>query len=190
MATLERALEWVGYFDKRGTQPELSITGMGETLLHPDLIPMLEKVREVYMGKTLFATNGILLTEEIAKELARLGVWIYVSMHRPELAKPAIDICRRYNILGGINAGFATQAMDWAGEVDWEVTAPDSECKYQSEGWGSVLVDGTFNSCCWDAHGKNVIGHIDDEIGSIENRPFDLCAKCNLKLPEQLNAVA
>lgn len=63
--------------------PELELVtmqGLGEPLLAPDFLPMLELLAErgIRMG---FNTNGTLLTQEVAERLVRLGVdWIHVSL--------------------------------------------------------------------------------------------------------------
>ena len=183
--TFTKAMEHVEYYNQLGSQPELSFTGMGEALLHPQFLDMLEYAREFYNGKILFATNGILLTEDIAKELKKLNVLAYISLHRPELAGPAIEVAKQYNILGDVNAGFATSAMDWAGTVDWYISAPEQQCAYLRDGWGVVLQNGDINACCWDAEGENLIGHVNDPIGSLATEIKPLCANCNLIKPDE-----
>jgi hypothetical protein len=183
--TFMRTMEHVMYYDKLGTQHELSFTGVGEALLHPEFISMLAYARKRFEGLILFATNGILLTEIIAEQLAHLGVKVYVSLHRPELAGGAVELCRRYGILGDVNAGFATAAMNWAGDVDWYVSAPEQRCAYLHQGWAAVLQDGTVNACCWDAEGRNAIGHVDDVLGSLKTEIKPLCSECNLIKPPQ-----
>ena len=182
--TFLRALEWVKYFDLQGTQPELSLTGIGEPLMHPMLEELLVCLRGVYKGAVLLSTNGILMTEEMGAMLAHYGVWVYVSTHRPEKAGPAINICRRRGIFAGSNTAFADSALDWAGQVDWEVSAPQMDCKYLGDGWGVVLVDGRITTCCMDAEGAGLIGNVEEVPYSIGMHPYSLCKSCHMDIKE------
>jgi len=94
LETFKRTLEHVKYFKEHGDgQKELSLTGVGEALLHPEFLTMAKLAREALPDEhIIFSTNGILLTEDIVKELVPLGIGIFVSTHRPEVAAPAINI--------------------------------------------------------------------------------------------------
>lgn len=174
------AMRWVEYFNSKGTQSELALTGMGEALLHPDFMAMLEYARDCYDGFLHFSTNGILFTEEIAKLSADLGVKVFISAHRPELAGPAVALARKHNVLAGVNTSFIDSALDFAGTVKWENSAPQQYCMYQKDGWGMVLSDGRINTCCWEPEGINTIGHVNDEIGSVEMKVMPGCRDCAL----------
>lgn len=191
MVTFIRTLKWVNKFTELGTQGEVSLTGIGEPLLHPELMSMISMLRDVHKGTILFSTNGILMTDEIATQLQYYGVKVYVSTHRPEKAGPAINMCRRYGILAGHNTAFATSSLDWAGQVEWEVSAPSIECDFLRQGWGVVMVDGRITTCCMDAEGKGVIGHVDgsgqsrNDIEKIPvTKPYELCDSCHMTVPE------
>lgn len=177
-----RALEWAQYYDVIGSQPELSLTGLGEALLHPDVIEYCQLARAALPNaRLLLATNGLLLTDHVGKALAEHNVEVFVSTHRPEKAGPAIEVAKRYNILGGVNHAFATSSIDWAGQVEWFTSAPSNlKCLYLRDGWGTVLQNGDMVTCCMDAHGKRIVGHVDDAIGSVVVEPFDLCKSCSL----------
>ncbi len=58
METYESAIKWVEYFDSQGTQTEVSLTGIGEPLMHPRFLEMVGMLRDVYDGPILFSTNG------------------------------------------------------------------------------------------------------------------------------------
>lgn len=185
LETFERALEWCKHFEARGsTQGELSLTGIGETLLHPDWKTLIRLAREALPGNYLnFSTNGILLDDDACEHLAEHGIRVWVSLHRPEKAGLAIERAQRHGILDGPNASAATSAFDWGGVVDWPVTAPSSRCEWLAQGWGNVLVDGRISTCCLDAAGTGVVGHVDDELGSARVKPYDLCSGCHLVVP-------
>jgi len=186
--TFERCLEWAQNYAEMGTQPELSLTGLGEALLHPLVLDICKLARSALpTARLLLATNGISLTTEVARELAKHSVEVFISTHRPEKAGPAIEIAKQYGILGGVNHAFATSSIDWAGQVDWYVSAPSNmACLYLRDGWGTVLQNGDIVTCCMDAHGTHIVGNVADEIGSVNVAPFKLCGQCslNIELPE------
>jgi len=182
MADFDLALDWVEYYVSVGNQDELALTGIGEALLHPRFAEMLRLARQRYGGYIHFSTNGILFTEEWAKLCAELKVGVYVSMHRPEVGMPAKMLATEYGILAGSNHAFVDSAMDWAGTVDWHVSAPHSICRYQRDGWGVVLVDGSITTCCMDSEGVSVIGHIQGKINDVTMEPKALCGQCHLEV--------
>src|SRR3954449_5629422 len=58
----------------------ITLQGLGEPLLCPDLLPMVELARErgIDVG---FNTNGMLLTQPVAERLVAAGVsWLHVSL--------------------------------------------------------------------------------------------------------------
>ncbi|HEV8642064.1 MAG TPA: hypothetical protein VGV13_13270 [Methylomirabilota bacterium] len=112
---------------------------------------------------------------------------IHVSLHRPEKAGPAIEAAKRHGLLGGLNPAPMTRAFDWAGQVDWFVSAPPMVCEFLRSGWGMALVDGRITTCL-DASAKGVIGHVDDPFESLTRpgtglAPFSLCSPCHMQVP-------
>lgn len=185
LATVERALEWAVHYEQQGTQNELALTGIGEPLLHPEFAEIVRMAREALPKNAItFSTNGLLLTDKICEQIAPYRPEVYVSLHRPEKAGPAINAAKRAGILAGVNPAPATSAFDWAGQVEWEVSAPRYPCEYLRVGWCVVLVDGRITTCCLDASGAGVVGHVDDEIGSARLAPFSLCDSCHMDVPE------
>jgi len=176
-----RALEWAVHFEREGTQGELALTGLGEALLHERFVEFVRDAREALPANRItFSTNGLLLTEELCADLAPYRPEVYVSLHRPEKAKGAVDAARRHGILAGYNEAFALSAFDWAGQLakdveetpTWEVTAPSAPCEFLRSGWSVVLSDGRITTCCLDSTGAGVVGHVDDEIGSLSIKPW------------------
>lgn len=194
----ERALVWArelnGAWAQAGNyaMAELSLTGIGEALLHPEFEMFLARAREVLPTAPLvFSTNGILLTDELAERITPYRPQVYVSLHRPERAAFAINAARKHNILAGYNPSPATSAFDWAGQVNWPVSAPPSVCEFLQSGWAVVLADGRISTCCLDASAKGVIGHVDEPIESLARpgsgrgmAPFSLCGSCHMRPPE------
>jgi organic radical activating enzyme len=171
--TFKRALEWAKHFDTVDTQGELALTGLGESLVHPDFVELVRLAREALPDNRItFSTNGILLSDALCEELAPYSPEVYVSLHRPEKAKLAVDNARKHGILQGVNAAAALEAFDWAGQLEWENTAQAIPCDFLGRGWCVVLADGRVTTCCLDATGAGVVGHIDDEIGSLSIKPW------------------
>jgi hypothetical protein len=173
---------------------ELSFTGMGEALLHPEVDLMLEYAREQLPGVWfLMATNGLALvgkkvegwrTQELMNTLHTCDVTVFVSMHRPEVAGRAIEMLRKVGVKVGTNESFVTSGFDWAGQVEWHgLPAPKSVCQYIAQGWATILQDGTIVNCCMDAHGLHPIGHVFDEVKPTRIDPIPLCAGCHLEVP-------
>lgn len=193
----ERSLEWArtlnGAWATAGNHQmaELSLTGVGEALLHPEFETFLRLAREALPTAPLvFSTNGILLTDELAERIAPYKPQVYVSLHRPERAAFAINAARKYGILAGHNPSPATSAFDWAGQVDWPVSAPPSVCEFLKSGWAVVLADGRISTCCLDASAKGVIGHVNEPIETLARpsngrgmAPFSLCSACHMTPP-------
>lgn len=192
----ERALDWAAQFDRDRTQGELALTGIGEGPLHPRFIEMVKAARLALPRSPItFSTNGLIIAQDERKDglpcgrellemLAPYKPLIFVSLHRPEKAGIAVNRCREYGLLADVNAAFAIDAFDWAGQVpSWEVSAKEIECDYLKQGWAVVLSDGRITTCCLDASGAGVVGHVDDAIGSLTIKPYSLCNSCHMSVP-------
>lgn len=70
LSTFKRLAESL---DKLPDLNRVVFTGFGEPLTHPNILEMIRVVREQDLGVTV-GSNGLLLTDEIARELVRLGV--------------------------------------------------------------------------------------------------------------------
>jgi len=177
-----RAMEWVSYLVKRGTQIELNLAGIGESTLHPDFVRFVAIARETVgpdIAVTL-ATNGITMTEELARKLAPSRPSLWVSLHRPEKAGPAIQILKKHGLYIGSSSHPATEGNSWAGQVEWEDTQTfSSACQWIRNGFAMAMADGRVTSCCIDASGSGVIGHLDDAVPTVKTRPYNLCKTCH-----------
>ena len=193
MEHYKRALHWAQFFQVWGTQGELALTGIGEALLHPNFVEMVALARKALPRNLItFSTNGLLLDDELCSALEPYQPAIYVSTHRPEKAGPAINAARRHGLLAGTNTSFATDAFDWAGEVNWEVSIEQDSvtCEYLRTGWAVVLSDGRMATCCLDAEGASTVGHVDDAPGSLSIAPWagerQSCEQCHMRVPEEV----
>lgn len=188
MSTFGYSLQWVQHFIDQGTQVELNLTGIGEPTLHPDLVEMVRMAREVMGDRFLsFSTNGILVTRELCERLKPYEPRVYVSNHRPEKSGLAAALLREYGMLHDTNSHFVDSGFDWAGQVEWPVSAARQTCMWLFNGWSAVLADGRVTTCCFDAEGKGVIGDVRGTISAAAPRfvvPFALCDACHLVPPE------
>jgi hypothetical protein len=185
MDTFWAAIDWVHFFNDRGTQGEISFTGIGESTMHPCFSEMLVHTRAQFPKLPIvFSTNGLpTFTEEIAQVCKDNEVRVFISLHRPEMAGRAIELAKKYDIVDCVNAAAATAAFDWAGQVDWFVSAPNIECDYLGKGWGVVLFDGKITTCCLDSENLGIIGDVKNKPGPIFVKPYSLCDKCHMQVP-------
>lgn len=190
--TFERTLSVVSFFCAQGTQTELSLTGIGESLLHPRFVEMVAESRAVIgpHRPLTVTTNGLLLTEEMCAALAPFRPQVFVSLHRPEKAAFAVEWAKKHGILAGINNSFATSSFDWAGyQKNWTPirSAPKIKCEYLRAGWGVVLVDGRVATCCLDADGSSVVGDVWQDPATLSLKPWGDdakgCKACHMEIP-------
>lgn len=176
----ERTLLWVDFYLRQGTQGELNLAGIGESTLHPELLDFVRLARVVMGngGRIVFATNGLICDETMVKELAALKVRVWVSLHRPEKAAIAVDLYRRHNMLDGVSSDPSINSNDWAGQVKWIKSGARFPCPWMKNGWLMAMADGRLTSCCLDAQGIGIVGHVNDPLGSAETKPYELCKKC------------
>lgn len=184
--TFDATLSLIEYYVRRGTQTELSLTGIGESLLHPKFLSMVARARKAIgtQRQLTITTNGLLLDDALCAELAPFHPAVFVSLHRPERAGLAVEAAKRHGILAGVNNSFAIAAFNWAGkQKNWFVSAPRIQCEYLRSGWVAVLVDGRVATCCLDSDGSSVIGTVWDPPGLLRLKPWSGCAECHMEVP-------
>jgi len=188
--TFEASLALVDYYVRQGTQTELSLTGIGEAVLHPRFLEMVERCRAVIGPQRMLTitTNGLLFNDAMCTSLVPFHPSVFISLHRPEKAGPAIEAAKRHGILAGTNNAFATSAFVWAGaQKNWFVSAPKTKCEYLRSGWAVVLVDGRVTTCCLDADGSGVVGTVWDDPETLKLAPWGSadkgCAACHMSVP-------
>ena len=185
--TYGKALRWVRHFRDLGTQTELNLAGIGESTMHPDFVEYIRLAREAVGPhiRLVLATNGLLVTDEMAEALKPYDLRIWVSLHRPEKAGPAIEILKRHGLLNGFSADPSTASINWAGQVEYHVSARRGPCDWLTQGWAMAMADGRITTCCLDATGAGVVGTLDDAPDSIRTRPYGLCKDCHLVPPAE-----
>ena len=184
------ALEHVAHYVRQGTQRELNLAGIGESTLHPGF-PLFVDAARLAVGPDVeltLATNGVSLSKEdawaesVAAALREFNVSTYVSQHRPERAGLAVRFLVERGVrVCGASTDPALNAMDWAGQVEWRGLKQKAAtpCQWLRQGWAFALADGRVSPCCYDAQGKEPIGHVDDPVGSLKTRPYGLCRSCH-----------
>lgn len=188
--TFEQSLDLIEFYVHQGTQTELSLTGIGEAVLHPRFLEMVERSRATigHHRRLTITTNGLLFDDALCAALVPFQPAVYISLHRPERAGLAVEAAKRHGILAGVNNSFATSAFNWAGtQKNWFVSAPKIKCEYLHQGWGVILVDGRVTTCCLDADGSGVVGTVWNRPDELSVKPWgDVskgCQACHMEVP-------
>lgn len=179
--TFERAIELARRFKAKGTQGSLNLAGIGESTMHPKFVEFVAHAREVLGDDQdlVIATNGVAVTDALAQALKPYKLRVYVSLHRPEKAGPAVEMFKRAGLIAGVSADPSVSATDWAGQIKWHVSAARTPCPWVRQGWGIVLSDGRITRCSFDGTGVGVLGHVDDDPSTLMTSPYSLCASCH-----------
>jgi len=182
----DRALTWVDHFYRvAGTQDsEVNLAGIGESTIHPKLVEFVAETRRRFPGaRILFASNGLVLDEDLAARLAPYQPKVTISMHVPLKAAKAIEIAKRHGIYDGAGLDAATNPVDWAGQVAWTKPGFTSPCRFLHFQEGFVSADGRILTCCYDATGDSCVGHVNDEPSALPMKRWKLCDTCHLIPP-------
>ena len=177
----EKVLDRVAGYVAHGTQHELNLAGIGESTIHPQFCEFVAHARERLPTIDLtMATNGVGLTEDMAQAMAVARMRVWVSLHRPEKAGPAIELLKRYEVLAGVSADPSLAAVNWAGQINWHVSATPTRCMWQAEGMAIAWADGRLGTCSFDGQGTDgVIGTVWDEPDTLFVKPYSLCNGCH-----------
>lgn len=181
-ATFDKALEWALYFIEEHGQDEVNLAGIGESTMHPQFLNYLYQARET-LGpdvKLVLATNGVLMTDALAQAMVGARPTVFVSLHQPVKAGPAVECLRRVNLLAGVSNDPSIAATNWAGQVKWHNSAgPHRQCPWVLGGKVMVMADGRITRCSIDASGIGVLGDIGDDLREIQTSPYALCRTCD-----------
>ena len=175
-----RSMEWARFYVHQGTQWELNLAGIGESTIHPEFADFVRLAREAVGPRVtlIFATNGIVHDEAMVKAIAPYDPHVVVSLHRPEKAGPAIEVYKKYGLFKGVSADPSMSANDWAGQVAWHNSGRTLRCQWLQDGKVMAMADGRITTCCLDASGAGVVGHVADPIDTVRLKPYELCRKC------------
>jgi hypothetical protein len=178
-----KSLAWVKKFQATRPHPELNLAGIGESTLHPEFVRYVHLARAA-VGKyvdLILATNGLLMTDDLAREIAPAKPRVWVSLHRPERAGPAVEALRRAGIFAGTSSDPSLAAVDWAGQVQWHVSAKKGQdCPWILNSMAMIMADGRVTRCCFDSTGAGVIATVDDDLGKFAQSPYSLCSTCHM----------
>ena len=155
--------------------------GIGESTLHPEFVEYVRLARE-YIGRKcelVLATNGLKVTETLATQVQPYNVKWFVSLHRPEKAAHAINILRKEGSLFGVSADPALSSVDWAGQINWPVTADRAACPWKTHGWVIVLADGRVTRCAFDGDAKGTLCHVSELTDETKTGEYILCQNCH-----------
>lgn len=180
--TFKKAVEWVSHFASLGTQRECNLFGIGEPLLHPNIIDMVAYARNSIPERIILHmnTNGNKMTDEIAKKLKQAGITrMTITDHRAESTVKAARALRGANIPFGVSRDAVYKPNNWAGQVEWFEPEYNYPCQWIEEGQVMVYSDGRIATCCIDAFGSGIVGSVDDNLMEIDLRPHELCQKCH-----------
>lgn len=163
---------------------ELNLAGIGESTMHPEFVRNVFLAREAVGDNValILATNGLLMTREMALAIAPTRIRVWVSLHRPEKAGPAVEALKEAGIIAGISCDAAIESVDWAGQVKWHVSTHQKglPCPWIKPGRVFILADGRVARCCFDATADDIIGTVDDDLASLQTAPYKLCHSCHL----------
>lgn len=199
--TFQLAIKWVQHFVNEHGQQEVNLAGIGESTMHPRFVEFLRYAR-LYLGPDVdivLATNGKLMTDALAEAMKPWNPIVFVSLHQPVFAGPAVECLKRVGLLAGVSNDPSIAATNWAGQVKWHNSAASGrKCPWVVQGKTMVMSDGRLTTCSLDASGIGVIGHINDDLTKIQTKPYALCRTCDQDVgfpipqaqPERAEAVA
>jgi hypothetical protein len=180
--TFVTALSWVRHFADHNGQDEVNLAGIGESTMHPQFLDML-KLARISLGPDMtivLATNGKLMTDALAQAMKPWNPTVFVSLHQPVFAGPAVECLKRAGLLAGVSNDPSIAATNWAGQVKWHNSAATGrKCPWVVQGKTMVMADGRLTTCSLDASGIGVIGHINDDLTKIQTKPYSLCRTCD-----------
>lgn len=192
--TYVRALSWAKILrdrlpEEQRAQYSLNLAGIGESTMHPAFLDFLAMARESLGPEQdlVLATNGLLVDDALAQAMKPFRPRVFVSLHRPEKAGPAVEALKRAGLIAGVSADPSVSATDWAGQIKWHVSAQRTRCPWVTGGWAIVFSDGRLSRCSFDGTGVGTIknsrgGEANvnvDDVTQLETSPYSLCASCH-----------
>jgi hypothetical protein len=185
-----KSLEWLKVFVRNGTQAELNFFGVGEALLHPNFLDMLQRTRDVmprYLP-LIMNTNGTHVTEELVREMVRIGLdKIDITDHDAETTMKAMRIFRKVGIKHGYSRDAIINPNNWGGLVKGWIDGFDhrqSLCPWVTRGQVMIMSNGDVTRCCQDAFARGVLCTVWDNLPEFDHTPFVQCATCHEIIPD------
>jgi hypothetical protein len=193
-ATFKAAIDWVLVFARAGTQLELNLFGVGESLLNPNVVDFVAYARrQLPFGQKIhISTNGNNVTKEGLISLERAGISsIDITDHKPKTTAAALRAFRAagpsvQKLLRHISRDFVYSPNNWARQIDWfepDDAYPKTPCPWLQRGQIMVMSNGDLTTCCIDAFAEGKFGTIADDLSTLEMRAHELCRHCHHTLP-------
>lgn len=186
-AVFSATLSWVRHFVRMGTQLEVNLSGVGEPLLHPQIVEMVAATRDVLgpRGQVFLVTNGTLVTHKIVRALFDAGLSrLSITDHNAKDTMEALRVVRALGVPHEYSRHAVTHPNNWGGLVEW-VDRVDYKfrCDWLDRGQVAVLSDGGVTRCCQDAFGYGVFTTVFDDLRSAQVAPFKTCPNCHHEVP-------
>lgn len=173
--TFERAKIWIKALPPKNV---LACHVFGEPLLHPDFdvyASELEKICPI-----TFSTNATYLNESWADRIAKINwEWVSISNWDP----PAKERAAGLLIQRGVRIQYPPNepTHDWAGQSP---TGPHGQklfrgCEFLNTGAAVIRWSGDLASCCVADSAESSIGHIDQDLGTVFVREYEMCKGCH-----------
>lgn len=183
----QQCVKLVKTLTDRGTQKELNLNGNGESLLDPQLVERIAKLRKTLGDeiKIQLSTNATLLTPQLAADLKGAGITrVDLSPHKSDAVRKARFYLMEAGIGGVINPGPLVMSHNWAGQLEPENSIPlppqGLKCDPLIDGRAYIQSEGDVVPCCYDYRNLGRIGHVfDSDILERELKPFELCETCH-----------
>ena len=158
---------------------EIVLAGMGEPLMHPRIADYVAMTRAA-LPKTAInlPTNGLLLTDGLARQLAPHHPRIFISAHVPARAAQAVQIADQYGILAAVGCDAVANPIDWAGQIDWFPAGSHYPCPFIRKQYVAVTSTGVIMTCCYDLTGESHLGHVTECPHALISRPWRCCPRC------------
>ena len=159
----------------------INLHGMGEPLMNPHIIDMVQYAKHRLRNDIHICTNGLWFDDRLARELKYVGLdYLDVTDHDPIITARVNKICSEHGINGVVSDAFRNMTHSWAGLIPLPHDEKWGGCKALSDGIVTVLWNGDITRCCIDANGVGVMGNILDGLEGLETGKFELCEKCHL----------
>jgi hypothetical protein len=188
MDTFKKSIEWVKELVDRGTQKELNLFGIGEPLLNPRIIEMIQYARKSLPLRVPLHlnTNGNVLTQDIAHKLKKAGIdSIHITDHKASSTVKAIDILTHAGIKFKVNRDAVYHPNSWAGQVAWPDCGIRFRCHWLLDKVAMIYWNGDVTACCIDSRGEGIFANVyTDTPQNSDSKKFSLCSTCHHDIGE------
>lgn len=160
METFEKAVDLVKYFTDQETQGELTLSGLGESLLNQDCSKMIDYAKKTITSISMDINTDIkLATKETVDSLKAVGI----SEVKNE----------------GYKHSILFDPVKWALESNFNIRYNDGPCPWISNGEVMIAWNGDVRNCFLDAKGESVkVNIMKDDITKYDVGHFGLCDRC------------